>query len=132
MVSRLFRLPDDFEALIRIYRTDEGGRKLPPYNGIRWDFCYAGDVIENLYMIHPDFFDMNGNSLPQDRPLTVDTDLPARMLILNDEFRVGMHRERIKVGTQFFCHEGPKAVATGYVTRITGLHNDRAMFVSPS
>jgi hypothetical protein len=130
MVSRLFRLPDDFVALIRIYRTDEGGRKQPPNNGIRWDFRYEGDSIDNLYMIFPDFYDMNGSSLPQDQPLPIDRELPARMLILNDEFRAGMHRERIKVGTQFFCHEGPKAVATGYVTRVTGLHNDRVQPVS--
>jgi hypothetical protein len=132
MVSRLFRLPDDFEVLIRIYRADEGGRKQPPNNGIRWDFCYAGDSIDHLYMIFPDFYDMSGSSLPQDQPLPIDRELSARMLILNDEFRVSMHRERIKVGTQFFCHEGTKAVATGYVTRITGLHSNRAPFVSLS
>jgi hypothetical protein len=130
MKSSLFRFHDDFEALIRIYRTDEGGRKLPPNNGIRWDFCYAGDSIDNLYMIFPDFYDKSGSSLPQDKPLPIDTELPARMLILNDEFRVRIHRDRIKVGLRFFCHEGPKAVATGYVTRITGLHHDRAPFAS--
>jgi translation elongation factor EF-Tu-like GTPase len=129
MVQRLYRLSDDFEALIRIYRADEGGRKTPPFNGMRWDFAYEGDSIsDSMYMIYPDFYDSEGNSLATDQALSVGADLPARMHILNDEFRVSIHRQRVQVGTRFFCQEGPKAVASGVVTRITHLHNDRVPF----
>ena len=129
MTHRLYRLPDDFEAVIRIYGTEEGGRKMPPFNGIRWDFAYEGDSIsDSLYMIYPDFYDLDGNTIPKDQPLPVDIELIARMHILNDEFRVSLHRKRIRLGTRFFCHEGPKAVAAGVVTRITNLLNDRVPF----
>ena len=129
MVQRLYSLPDDFEAVIRIYHTDESGCKNPPFNGIRWDFAYEGDSIsDSLYMIYPDFYDSLGNSLPNDQPLSVGVELPTRMHILNDDFRVPIHRQRIQVSTRFFCHEGPKAVASGVVTRITNLQNGRTLF----
>lgn len=129
MIRRLYQLPDDFEAVIRIYSANQGGRKMPPFNGIRWDFAYLGDSInDDLYMIYPDFFDQDGNCLSKDHPLSIDIELPARMHILNDEFRVSLHRQRIQLGTRFFCHEGSKAVASGVVTRITNLLNDRVPF----
>lgn len=57
---------DDFEASIRILRTDEGGRTTAPFNGIRWDFNYADELPQvGLYMIFPDFVDEKGNSLPK-------------------------------------------------------------------
>ena len=55
-MKRLHRIPDDFEAVIRIYTPEEGGRLSPPFNGIRWDFAYADDPpAKDLFMIHPDF-----------------------------------------------------------------------------
>jgi len=126
-MNRLYPTQDDFEATIRIFRTDEGGRKSPPFNGIRWDLCYAGDSPqESLWVIWPDFFDDLGESLPTDRALPVDVELPARMTIMNNELRVQVHQKRVEVGTKFFCQEGPKAVAEGRVTKITGLFNERS------
>ena len=124
---RLYRVPDDFEATIRIMRENEGGRHSPPFNGIRWDFAYEDDDITEtgIYMIYPDFFDDQGDSLPTDQPLPVDVILPARMTILLDEMRQTVHRDRIHVGTRFYCHEGSKRVAVGEVTKLTGLHQPR-------
>lgn len=121
------RFADDFEASIRVYSAAEGGRKTPPCNGIRWDFAYADKsaATPELFMIYPDFLDKEGASLPNDTPIPVDVPLPARMLILNDELRKSEHRNRIKVGLRFFCHEGFKRVAEGEVTRITGLFSER-------
>lgn len=122
--KRLYDVPDDFEARIRILRKDEGGRSVDAYNGIRWDFAYEGDDIEKtgIYMIWPDFHDENGNSLPTDQPLPVDCELLARMTIVTDDMREKIHRDRIEAGVRFFCHEGGKRVAVGQVTKLTGLN----------
>jgi hypothetical protein len=126
-MDRLYPIADDFEAIIRILTEAEGGRKTPPFNGIRWDFSYvADDSTDQLYMIWPDFFSPSGDSLPKDRPLPLSTELSARMTIVVDEMREQVHRARIKPGVEFYCHEGRKRVAVGRVTRITGLHDDRA------
>jgi len=126
-MHRLYPIADDFEATIRILTESEGGRKTSPFNGIRWDFSYALDnSSDQLYMIWPDFYGPNGDSLPTDSPLPLGVDLPARMTVVVDEMRERIHRARIKPGVEFYCHEGPKRVAVGRVTRITGLHNVRA------
>ena len=126
-MDRLYPTPDDFEATIRILTELEGGRKNPAFNGIRWDFSYAADdARDQLYMIWPDFFSESGDSLPKDQPLPLSTELPARMTVVVDEMRTQVHRNRIKPGVEFYCHEGPNRVAVGRVTRITGLHHDRA------
>ncbi len=76
-------------------------------------------------MIWPDFFGATGDSLPTDQPLPVDEVLNARFTVVDDELRKKVHRSRILVGLQFYCVEGPKRVAVGTVTRITGLTEDR-------
>lgn len=125
-VRRVHSVPDDFEAVIRIFAANEGGRTSSAFNGIRWAFAYAENQPEGeLYEIFPDFFDEEGNSLPTDRPLPVGRDLPARMVVLFDEMREKVHRGRIREGVRFLCHEGPKRVAEGRVTRVTGLFKNR-------
>ena len=128
-MPRLYKQLDDFEAIIRIFSTDEGGRLTPPFNGIRWDFAYADDDVPTttgLYMIWPDFVDEAGDSLPTDQALPIGVALQARMTIVVDEMRSKLHRERISVGTQFYCHEGSKRVASGTVTKVTGLFGERS------
>jgi hypothetical protein len=125
-MQRLYKIPDDFEASIRIFSPDEGGRQFGPFNGIRWDFCYEDDSPnEQLWMIWPDFTDELGNSLPADQELPVGVHLTARMTVLDDELRAEVHRKRLAVGSKFYCHEGVKKVAFGQVTKITGLFNER-------
>lgn len=118
---------DDFVAEIRIFRSDEGGRKTPPFNGIRWDFAYSEDDISEtgLFCIWPDFFDQNGVSLSTESPLNVDVVIPARMTIANLKLREQIHHNRIKEGVKFFCHEGGNRVAEGVVIKITGLFDSR-------
>lgn len=116
----------DFEAVIRIFREDEGGRKSAPFNGIRWDLNYADELpVVALYMIWPDFMDEVRQSLPTDKALPIDDRLPARMYVVIDEMRAQVHRSRIRIGTRFFCCEGSRRVAEGEVIRITGLHLER-------
>ena len=113
---------DDFEAKVTILGKAEEGRSSPPFNGVRWDLCYADDSpADGLYMVWPDFFDERGQSLPTDAPLPVGTALHARFVIVNAAMR-HLHQARIFVGTRFYCQEGSRRVAEGTVTRITGLH----------
>jgi hypothetical protein len=126
-MNRLYSVPDDFEATIRILTEDEGGRKFAPFNGIRWDFSYAVDnATDQLYMIWPDLFSPSGDSLPKDQQLPLSAELSARMTIVSDKMREQVHRARIKPGVEFYCHEGSRRVAVGRITRITGLHIDRS------
>jgi hypothetical protein len=128
MADRLYRW-DDFEASIRIYSDAEGGRRTPPFNGVRWDFVYAeGQPSDTLYMIWPDFFAFasDGKSLPSDRqPLPIGVELSARMVVVMDEMREEVHRSRILPNVRFYCQEGGQRVADGVVTRITGLFETR-------
>jgi hypothetical protein len=125
-VTRLYSIPDDFEAIIRILTSEEGGRLTPPFNGVRWDLSYAEDRPEDgLWMIWPDFFNLSNDSLPTDAPLPIGVELRARMTVLVDEMRKSVHRERVQVGTSFYCHEGSRRVAVGRVTKITGLLDER-------
>jgi len=116
---------DDFEAVIRIFTPEEGGRRSPPANGIRWDFAYVDESPDVLYMIWPDFIAADGSSLPSDPLLPINVELTARMTIVNDAGRTAVHRGRIAPGLKFYCHEGPRRVAEGVVTRITGLFAPR-------
>lgn len=119
-------VPDDFEAQIRILAPREGGRRSPPRNGIRWDFAYADDAgTPELFMIWPDFRRASGDSWATDLPLPVGEPLLAALTVVNGVLRAGLHRERIRPGVRFHCHEGPKVVAVGEVTRVTGLFLDR-------
>ena len=125
-MHRLYQIPDDFEAIVRIFSEGEGGRKTPPFNGIRWDFAYGSDEGSNqVYMIWPDFFSSSGDSLPTDCPLPIGIELSARMTVVVDEMRAQVHRARIVPELEFYCCEGSKRVAVGRITRITGLHDMR-------
>lgn len=125
-VKSRFNHPADFEAVVRILPPEQGGRQTPPFNSIRWDFCYAEDDPENgIWMIWPDFVDERGNSLPEDRPLPVDVEIRAQFRIVDDKLREKFHRPRLREGTRFYCHEGPKRVAEGRVTQIMGLGDTR-------
>lgn len=128
-----FTFAADFEARIRILPHAEGGRATPAFNGIRWDFAYADDGPEcPLYIIHPDFIDAEGNSLPCDQGLPVGVELTARMRVLNDELCETVHRARIRAGLQFYCCEGSRRVAVGFVTRVTGLFDARPRVTIPN
>jgi len=120
-MKKLYDSPEDFEAKITIFTKEEGGRILPPSNGIRWDFIYSlNNPNGQMYMIWPDFFDKNGNSISKDIPLKGT--LCARMYIINQKAKQEVHLPRMKVGTEFYCMEGPHKVAKGIITRITGLY----------
>jgi hypothetical protein len=110
--------PEDFQAKIRFLTLEEGGQRQYP-NGIRFDFQYVDD-LENAYMIHPDFFDSNGNSFSAEEMLPLNKWINARMYIIVPEIRETVHRFRIKEGVKFYCCDG-KPIAEGIVTRLVRL-----------
>jgi hypothetical protein len=112
--------PEDFQAKIRFLTIEEGGRRKYA-NGSRFDFQYSEDS-KNIYMIHPDFFDNNGNSFSVDTFLPLNEWFDARMYIVVAEMREQVHRERIKVGTKFYCCDGSQHIAEGIVTEIIGIN----------
>lgn len=51
---QLYSREADFEAEVTILTAEQGGRKTPVFNGIRWDFRYSEDQpSDGVYMIHP-------------------------------------------------------------------------------
>lgn len=129
-MPRLFPY-DDFEAQITLRSIEQGGRRSPVFNGIRWDIAYD-DLPGELWMVWPEFMTVDGQSWPRDRVLPVGVPLAARMLVVRDELRASFHRQRIRVGVQFGFYDGPHRQADAVVTRITGLNTPRPTERSPA
>jgi len=121
------RDPEDFQAKIRFFPLDEGGKRSYA-NGIRLDFKYAefADDKTNFYMIHPDFFDTDGNSLSTEEFLSLGVWLNARMYILIPEMKEKVHRAKIREGIEFFCMDGHRKVAKGIVSKVVGLNESHS------
>ncbi|MFO1018200.1 MAG: hypothetical protein U1E03_11420 [Hyphomonadaceae bacterium] len=115
------RTPAHFEAEITIFPLGETTRKTPPLNGIRWGFCYANDKLpdgvehESHSDVFPEFVRDTGETIPDTEPLSGT--LKARMHIIFPKM-VSVHLNRLRVGTQFFCMEGARKVASGIVTAV--------------
>jgi translation elongation factor EF-Tu-like GTPase len=110
----------DFEADITILTEEEGGRRTPAFNGIRFAFLYDGDSIEDgMYDIWPELIDSVGNVIPSD--VLLSGTLHARMYFIAIRLADSVHRHRIKTGVKFFAMEGSHLVARGIVTKVTGL-----------
>jgi hypothetical protein len=120
-MGRLYERPGDFEAVVRILTTREGGRRTPVHNSIKWDFRYFFQGEDELSMVWPEFIDQSGDVIPSDKLLCGM--LRARFHVVVEEMR-DFHRQHIRPGVGFFCVEGPKVCAAGVVTRILGLQEN--------
>lgn len=113
--------PPDFIARYRFYSAEEGGKHTAPRQGYRCDFLYDGDSVEDgLYMIWPEFVDLNGGVIPPDTPAAAEG--VARMWIVAPDLRAAVHRYRVRVGTRFYMMEGQQRVGEGEVAEVVGLH----------
>ncbi|KIC16792.1 MULTISPECIES: hypothetical protein [unclassified Leisingera] len=111
----------DFKAEISILTAEQGGSSVPAFNKLRWDFRYGEDSpTDEIYMIHPIFLDEDGVPFPDTEPLSGIKD--ALMTIVVREM-VSYHRQRISVGTNFYCVAGRKVYATGVVTELLGIQD---------
>ncbi len=111
----------DFEVTYRIFSPEEGGRKTPVFQGIRWDFTYE-DYPSEGFMIYPEIIDVNTKVAIEAEVAIPDYGI-ATMWILNSRLR-GLHQKRIKLGTRGYFVEGPRKVGVCEVTRIIGLFSN--------
>ena len=115
----LYRTAGDFEARITILTEQEGGRRTPVFNGIRWDLKFTHYKPDLAFMIWPEFIDDHGDAISKEIPLTGTLD--ARMHILMETLRDIVRNFGLQIGTEFYCIEGPRKVGKGVVTKLTGL-----------
>lgn len=118
--ERLGRLPD-FEVTYQLFSAEEGGRKTPAYQGIRWDFMYD-EYRNGLYMVYPEILDLTTGK-PFESGLPIPECGKATMWILSPEFRP-LHRQRIKAGIRGYFMEGFQKVGVCEVTKIIGLFDN--------
>ncbi|MGI4733579.1 MAG: hypothetical protein ACRYG7_00195 [Janthinobacterium lividum] len=108
----------DFRVTYRLFTAEEGGRKTPAYQGIRWDFRYEDKAISTgTWIIHPEFLGLNGQVLPVE-PLPMLGQ--SNMFILNAELR-SFHRQHIRPGTCGYFVEGPHRVGVCEVVEVLRL-----------
>ena len=117
--KNLFRHQEDFKVSYKFRSEDNGGRKVLPNQGIRFDFYYEHEnhEIKGYFMIYPEFEDANGNLITQGSVLRQGV---ARMWILNPKLRA-YHQERIQKGRRGYFLEGHKRVADCEVIEIVDL-----------
>ncbi len=112
----------DFRVKYMFFIGEEGGRLGPPYQAYRSDFKYEHplhDGHNQLFMIHPEFEDDNGEIILEDKE-QVSIIGTARMWILIPERRI-YHEDKILIGTKGFFMEESRKVAECEVIEILGL-----------
>ncbi|MBJ6110214.1 hypothetical protein JAO73_14420 [Hymenobacter sp. BT523] len=124
MASSSGHLPPDFRVSYRIYSAEEGGRKKPHFQGIRWDFAYEDEDISppnQTFVIWPIFITPSGEMLPEGEPMP-NSGL-ADMYILNSAFRE-FHSQHIKLGTRGYFREGGLNIGPCEVVEVLALHQN--------
>lgn len=114
---RVGRLPD-FRVTYRLYTAEEGGRKTPAYQGIRWDFRYDDPAISTgTWMIRPVFLGLDG------LPLSL-VPLPhvgqADMYTLSGGLQA-FHRQHIRPGVRGYFVEGSRRMGVCEVVEVIRL-----------
>jgi hypothetical protein len=111
----------DFRVTYSIYSAEEGGRKTPALQHIRWDFRYDEKAIATgTFMIWPEVLLLSEEMLP-------DGFIPphglADMFILFPARRA-FHQQHIKLGTRGYFMEGGWRVAVCEVVELLGLYTN--------
>lgn len=115
--AEIFGRVADFRVTYRLFTTEEGGRKTPAYQGIRWDIRYAEETRPHNWMVYPEFIDPDGFSIPNGPFASAGR---ADMFILDPNL-LDFHRQLIYPGTRGYFMEGSTRVGVWEVTELLGL-----------
>ena len=114
-------LPPDFRVSYTLYSAEEGGRKTPARQHIRWDFRYDDKAIStSTFMIWPEILQPNGELLPSGY---IPTHGLADMFIVFPTSRA-FHQQHIKPGLRGYFVEGSLRVAVCEVIAIIYLYSN--------
>lgn len=114
-------LPPDFRVSYTLYSAEEGGRKTPAYQHIRWDFRYDDKAISTgTFHIWPEILLPSGTMLLDE---WVPTHGLADMFILFPTSRA-FHQQHIKPGLRGYFVEGARRVAVCEVIAVMHLHSN--------
>ena len=105
----------DFRGRVSFISEKDGGRKTLVRQGYRPDLAYK-NFVEGLFMIWPLFLDASFHELPEHSE--VPNASHADFTILSDELRNEVHRQNIRIGTEFWVCEGTRKVGEVVVTEI--------------
>ncbi|MFC6224476.1 hypothetical protein ACFP2F_14590 [Hymenobacter artigasi] len=117
-------LVPDFRINYMLFSPEEGGRKTPHYQGIRWDFSYENETIgkpNQVFLIWPEFISDSSEILPENEAMPKHG--LADMFIVNPAFRA-FHAQHIKVGMRGYFREGSSKIALCEVVEIFALHRN--------
>ena len=114
-------LPPDFIVSYSFFSAEEGGRKVPPYQHTRFDFCYDNRLVNTggNSIICPEFIRSTGDVLPLG---PVPLQGLANMFIIFPQRRA-FHCQHIKCGVRGYFMEG-RRVAVCEVVEVLGLHRN--------
>ncbi|MFC0183152.1 hypothetical protein SAMN04515674_105129 [Pseudarcicella hirudinis] len=110
----------DFRVKYQFYSEDQGGRKILPNQGTRFNFWYENHnhTMKGIFMIWPEFENEEGEII-LDSHVLVSASGTAKMWIINSEL-IPYHADKIKIGTKGYFYEG-KRIAECEVIEIIGL-----------
>jgi hypothetical protein len=124
MASYSEKRPPDFRVSYCLLSAEEGGRKSPHFQHIRWDFSYEVQSIaqpNQVFMIWPEFISVPGEMLPEGVPMPKQG--LADMFIVNPAFRE-FHSQLIKPGVRGHFREGRRIVALCQVVEVLALRQN--------
>jgi hypothetical protein len=114
-------LPPDFRVSYTLYSAEEGGRKTPAYQHIRWDFRYDDPAISTgTFIVWPEILLPSGTTLVDG---CVPTHGLADMFIVFPTSRA-FHQQHIKPGLRGYFVEGARRVAVCEVIAVMHLHSN--------
>lgn len=117
--------PEDFKVLYRFLKNEDGTYIQKPFQGMRCDFAYDGDDVEEtgIYMIWPEFENDLGEVITNKSTNINETGV-ARMWIAVPEMREQIHKSKAAIGTKGHFMVGGKQIAHAEIIEIVGLHTN--------
>lgn len=116
---------EDFRVEYEFLKKENGELIHKPFQGMRSDFLYADDDINEvgIYMIHPEFEDSNGEVIT-DLSQQINPVGTAKMWVLIDEMRKKIHCEKATVGVEGYFMSGSKRIAKVKIIEIVDLNKN--------